>query len=80
VLRRARRRRKRARSEGKRPPEVGDLSVVLDGHDHPVCIIETTEVKIVIGRAPTQNAPLVCERFKVVYKARLEPASPLRGL
>lgn len=34
-------------TEGRRPPTPGDLSVVLDGSDRPVCIIETTEVKIV---------------------------------
>ena len=32
-------------AEGRRPVKPGDLSIVLDGHDHPVCLIETTEVK-----------------------------------
>src|SRR6266849_4420065 len=32
---------------GKRVATPGDLSIVLDGHDDPVCIIETTEVNIV---------------------------------
>jgi uncharacterized protein YhfF len=97
-------------AEGKRPPESGDLSIVLDGHDHPVCIIETTDVKVVafdemldeqfayaggeddrtleswqrlygkvilaecrrIGRQPTPKTPLVCERFRVVYRAAFE--------
>src|SRR3989442_3817277 len=34
-------------AEGRRPVKPGNLSIVLDGHDHPVCIIETTEVKSV---------------------------------
>ena len=34
-------------AEGRRPPIPGDLSIVLDGLDHPVCVIETTEVKVV---------------------------------
>jgi uncharacterized protein YhfF len=34
-------------AEGKRPARPGDLSIVLDGYERPVCIIETTEVKIV---------------------------------
>jgi uncharacterized protein YhfF len=34
-------------ADRKRPPMPGDLSIVLDGRDHPVCIIETTEVWIV---------------------------------
>ncbi len=35
------------RAEGKCPPKPGDLSIVLDGHDRPVCVIETIEVKSV---------------------------------
>jgi uncharacterized protein YhfF len=34
-------------AEGDRPPKPGDLSIVLDGRDHPVCIIVTTEVRII---------------------------------
>src|SRR6266852_1100507 len=105
-------------AEGKRPPKVGDLCIVLDGHDRPVCIIETTEVKIVpfdemvdeqfayeggegdrtleswrrmygkvisaqcgrIKREPTQNVPLVCERFRVIYKACEPPQEILDGV
>lgn len=26
-------------------PEVGDLSIILDGQDQPMCIIETTELR-----------------------------------
>jgi hypothetical protein len=93
---------------GATPAEAGQL----DGHDHPVCVIETTEVKIVpfdemvderfaddggegdrtltswrrmygkvivsecdrIKREPTPNVPLVCERFRLVYRAPLEEA------
>ncbi|MBX3576214.1 MAG: ASCH domain-containing protein [Rhizobiaceae bacterium] len=30
---------------GQRPPRPGDLSLVLDGHDDPVCIVRTVSVK-----------------------------------
>jgi uncharacterized protein YhfF len=97
-------------AEGRRPPRAGDLSIVLDGHDRPVCIIETTEVTVLpydemgderfayeggegdrtlagwrqmywryivsecarLHREPTPKAPLVCERFRAVYRAPLE--------
>jgi uncharacterized protein YhfF len=97
-------------AEGRRPPRAGDLSIVLDGRDRPVCIIETTEATIVpydemaderfaheggegdrtleawrrtywryivsecarLRREPTRKAPLVCERFRAVYRAPLE--------
>lgn len=97
-------------AEGRRLPKPGDLSIVLDGRDHPVCIIDTTEVKIVpfdemvdarfayeggesdrtleswrrmywqfirsecarIKRQPSEKAPLVCERFSVVYREPFE--------
>jgi uncharacterized protein YhfF len=86
-------------------PYVGMLSVILNGKDEPVCIIETTEVTIKkynevdaqfasdegegdrslgywrevherfftrtlprIGKEFSEDMPLVCERFKVVYK------------
>jgi uncharacterized protein YhfF len=92
-------------ADGKRLPEVGDHFVVTAGADDPVCIIETTEVRILpyeqvgpdyardggeadrslvswrdvywryiasecrrIGRAPSREAPLVMERFRVVYR------------
>ncbi len=34
-------------AEGKRPPEPGDLSVVTNWAETPLCIIETTQVNIV---------------------------------
>ncbi|MBD3886856.1 ASCH domain-containing protein [Phormidium tenue FACHB-886] len=96
------------------PPELGAKTIVLDGNDEPLCIIETTEITIrpygevdaqfacdegegdpaglraavpdqsleywreahwqyfsrvlpKIGREPTFDMLLVCERFKVVY-------------
>ena len=89
--------------------QPGDLSVVTDGRDHPVCIIEDTEVKVIpfdevderyaydygegdrtlddwrkgywdlivaesdrIGRKPSRKTPIVCGRFRVVYKEPLE--------
>ncbi len=33
-------------ASGKRLPRPGDLSVVLDGRDTPLCIIETTQVDV----------------------------------
>ncbi len=91
-------------ADGKRLPAVGDLSVVSAGGDDPVCIIQTTELRIVpfdevtedyardggeadrslrswremywkyivaecrwIDREPSRKAPLVMERFRVVY-------------
>jgi len=32
--------------EDRRPPQVGDLSIVTDWNGLPLCVIETTEVKI----------------------------------
>ncbi|AFY46606.1 hypothetical protein Nos7524_0700 [Nostoc sp. PCC 7524] len=92
-------------AEGSPLPEVGLKTIVLDGKNKPLCIIETTEVKIrafrevdaqfaydegegdrsldawrtahweyfsrvlpLIGKEPTSDMPLVCERFRVVYK------------
>lgn len=92
-------------AEGRPPPEVGKRRIVLDGRDHPVCIIETTEVKVrpfsgvdaefaydegeddrtleswrrihwaffsrtlpSMGRRPSEDMALVCERFRVVYR------------
>lgn len=86
-------------------PVVGDLWVVTAGSDVPVCIIETTDIRVIpfedvtegyawdggeddrslaswraiyweyiereclrIGSAPTTKAPLVMERFRVVYR------------
>jgi len=89
-------------------PIVGDLWVVIAGSDAPVCIITTTEVRIIpfdevtadyaweggegdrcleswreiyweyidrecqrIGLQPNTKAPLVMERFRVVYAEAL---------
>ena len=93
----------------KPPPKPGDLSIVTNGSDEPVCIIESTEVRTVpfdevdeqfaykggegdrtlecwrelywayiqvecarINREPVQKTPLVCERFRVVYREPLK--------
>jgi uncharacterized protein YhfF len=93
--------------DGEPVPRPGDLSIILDGLDNPLCIIETTEVEVkpfdavdnafaydegegdrslahwravhwrffsrslqAIGRAPEETMPLVCERFRVVWRAR----------
>ncbi len=90
--------------EGEPLPEVGEKSLILDGKDEPLCIIETTEVAVRrfdevdgrfayeegegdrsleywrgehrrffartlpgIGRRFSEDMPLVCERFRVVY-------------
>ena len=82
----------------------GDLSIVLDGRGNPVCVVRTTELRVVpfsevdtgfvrdygegdrtlewwrtevwdhyreecslLGRTPSQDMPLICERFVVVY-------------
>ena len=91
-------------AEGGPLPEVGEKSVILDGKDEPLCIIETTEVAVRrfdevdgrfayeegegdrsleywrrehrrffartlpgIGRRFSEDMPLVCERFRVIY-------------
>jgi uncharacterized protein YhfF len=96
-------------ADGKALPIAGDLWIVLAGTDDPVCIIETTDVRVIpfdevtadyawdggegdrrleswreiyweyierecqrIGLEPDTKAPLVMERFRVVY------AKPLR--
>lgn len=95
-------------ADNKRLMRHGDLSVVTDGSDHPVCIIEDTEIKVTpfdevderfvhdygeggtledwregywtmivaecarSGRKPTRKAPIICERFRVLYKEPLE--------
>ncbi|MFQ5986970.1 MAG: ASCH domain-containing protein [Thermoplasmata archaeon] len=95
-------------AERTRPPQPGDLGVITNGHDDPVCILETTEVQVIpfdevgedfardggeddrtlaswrriywdfivsecaeIGREPSEKAPLVMERFRVVYREPL---------
>ena len=92
-------------AEGESLPQVGSKTIVLDGDDKPLCIVETTEVEVKsydevdarfayeegegarsleywreahwryfsrtlpeIGREPTMDMPLVCERFRVIYK------------
>ena len=94
--------------EGKPMPQPGDLSVVTNGRDDPVCIIETVEVRVIpfdegvedfayeggegdrsladwrriywdyivskcgrLGGEPSEKAPLVMERFRVIYSERL---------
>ncbi len=86
-------------------PEVGQKTIVLDGNDDPLCIIETTEVEVRpynevdarfayeegegdrsleswrqahwrffsrtlpnMGKEPTPDMPLVCERFRVIHE------------
>jgi uncharacterized protein YhfF len=92
-------------AEGNPIPEVGTITVVLDGRGDPLCIVETVEVTIrkynqvdanfarsegegdlsleywreahenffsrtlpKIGKEFSQEMPLVCERFKMIYK------------
>lgn len=91
-------------AEGEPLPEVGLKTIVLNGNNEPLCIIETTEVTVkpynqvdaqfayeegegdrslaywrkehwryfsralpAIGKAPAEDMPLVCERFRLVY-------------
>ena len=86
-------------------PQIGLISIVLDGQENPMCIIETIEVFVCrfkdvneefaysegegdlsleywrkahtnffsrvlpkFGREFSEDMPLVCERFKVIYK------------
>lgn len=92
-------------AEGNPLPEVGLISIVLNGASEPICIIETTEVTrrrfnevdedfaysegegdrtlqywreahtrffsrvlAKLGRDFSEDMPLICERFKVIYK------------
>ena len=92
-------------AEGNPIPEVGLVTVVLDGKGKPLCIVETTEVTVrnynevdadfaraegegdlsleywreahrnffsrtlpKIGKEFSEEMPLVCERFRVIYK------------
>lgn len=94
----------RFKGEGLPVPQVGELSIILDGEGRPLCIIETTVIEIKpynevdarfaadegegdrslsywreahwrffsrtlakIGKEPTEDMPLVCERFRRVY-------------
>ena len=89
---------------GTRPPSLGALSIVMNGKGEPVCIVETTWLKVqafnqidepfardygewdgtlatwrkeclayyghrceALGRTPSPDMPLVCERFRVVF-------------
>jgi len=92
-------------AEGDAPPEVGRVTIVLDGREEPIGIVETTEVTIrkynevdadfaheegegdlslrywqeahknffsrilpEIGKEFGEEMPLVCERFRLIYK------------
>jgi uncharacterized protein YhfF len=92
-------------AEGESLPETGTVTIVLDGHGQPLCIVETVEVTVrkynevdadfareegegdqsleywreahrrffsrylpKIGREFSEEMPLVCERFRVLYK------------
>ncbi len=92
-------------AEGNPIPEVGLITVVIDGRGEPLCIVKTTEVSIrkynevdsdfaraegegdlsleywreahrsffsrtlpKIGKDFSEEMPLVCERFKLIYK------------
>lgn len=92
-------------AEGNQIPQVGMLTVVLDGRREPLCIVETVEVTIrkynevdanfarsegegdlslaywreahknffsrtlsKIGKEFSEDMPLVCERFRMIYK------------
>jgi uncharacterized protein YhfF len=92
-------------AEGSTIPEVGYITVALDGRGEPLCIVETYEITIrkynqvdadfaraegegdlsleywreahkcyftrtlaTIGREFSEEMPLVCERFRVIYK------------
>jgi uncharacterized protein YhfF len=91
--------------EGEPLPQVGTLSIITDGKDEPLCVVETTEVEIRpynevdeqfafdegegdqslaywreehwrffseicadIDHMPDETMPLVCERFRVVFR------------
>lgn len=91
-------------AEGSPIPQPGLVTIILDGDGQPMCIIETTEVRVraynevdasfaaeegegdrslaywreahwhffsrtlpKIGRAPSEEMPLVCERFRLLY-------------
>jgi uncharacterized protein YhfF len=92
-------------AEGNPIPDVGLVTIVLDGKGEPLCIVETTEVFIrkynevdadfaraegegdlsleywreahknffsrtlpKIGKEFSEEMPLVCERFRMIYK------------
>lgn len=90
--------------EGSPLPKPGDLSIILDGHGHPICLIETVAVEVKpfkqvddqfafdegegdrtlkfwrdahwrffsrtcqqIGKELSEEMPVVCERFQLVW-------------
>lgn len=92
-------------AEGESPPEMGTITIVLDGRGEPIGIVESTEVTIrkynevdadfardegegdlslwywqeahknffsrtlkEIGKEFSEEMPLVCERFRLIYK------------
>ena len=92
-------------AEGNPVPEAGLITIALNGHGEPLCIVETVEVSVrkynevdadfaceegegdlsldywraahrnffsrtlpKIGKAFSEEMPLVCERFRVIYK------------
>ena len=92
-------------TEGNPIPQAGLITIVVDGHGEPLCIVETTEVSIrnynevdhdfarsegegdlsltywreahrnffsrtlpKIGKEFSEDMPLVCERFRLIYK------------
>ena len=92
-------------AEGNPIPQVGLITIALDGRGEPLCIVETVEVTIrkynqvdsdfahdegegdlslnywreahrnyfsrlllKIGKELSEDMPLVCERFKLIYK------------
>jgi uncharacterized protein YhfF len=92
-------------AEGNPIPQPGLITIVLDGHGQPLCIVETVEVRIrkynevdanfareegegdlslnywreahrnyftrvlyKIGKEFSEEMPLVCERFRVIYR------------
>ena len=94
-------------AEGVRLPEPGDLSVVTNWEGEPLCVIETSDVRVrafdevdrnfaaaegegdrtlaawkrahwaffarrcqELGREPTPEMPVVCQRFRVLYRGR----------
>lgn len=92
-------------AEGNPIPQPGLITVVLDGHEEPLCIVETVDVSVrkynevdadfareegegdlslnywreahrkffsrvlpKFGKEFSEQMPLVCERFRVIYK------------
>ena len=91
-------------ADGEAIPEPGGITIVLDGKNKPMGIVETTEITVrsynevdaqfayeegegdrslaywreahwrffsrylpKIGKEPTEDMPLVCERFRLIY-------------